>query len=262
MAQARLKFFDLGGKSVALTGGYGHLGRAIALGLHEAGATVFVLGRSEERFARAFEGADERLRFVPCDVASSEQVDSAVERVRAEHGSLDVLINNAFYLSGGDPENTSDEDWAHSLDGVLGSAYRCIRAAIPAMKAQGSGKIINVCSMYGAVAPDMAAYADHPQFRNPPHYGAGKAALAQLTRYYAEHLGPHGIQVNAVSPGPFPSPAVQESRGFIDALEERTMLGRIGRPEDLQGVFVLLSSAASDYITGETIAVDGGWTAR
>ncbi|HAA11926.1 MAG TPA: gluconate 5-dehydrogenase, partial [Cytophagales bacterium] len=171
-------------------GGYGYLGTAITLGLQQAGATVFVLGRTEAKFLEAFPEASNTLRFLPCDVASTEQVEEAMRQVQAHHGSVDVLINNAFYLKGNDPEGITDEEWAYSMDGVIGSVYRCIRAATPYMKAQGSGKIINVSSMYGMVAPDLAVYDEFPQFRNPPHYGAGKAALVQLTKYYAGYLGP------------------------------------------------------------------------
>ena len=116
--------------------------------------------------------------------------------------------------------------------------------------------------MYGIVAPQFDVYNDYPQFINPPHYGAAKAGVVQLTKYYASYLGNKNIQVNAVTPGPFPSETVQQSEGFIKKLEEKTALNRIGKPEDLAGAFVFLSSDASDFITGQNIIIDGGWTTK
>jgi gluconate 5-dehydrogenase len=95
---------------------------------------------------------------------------------------------------------------------------------------------------------------------NPPHYGAAKAAVIQLTKYFAHYLGTSNIQVNTISPGAFPSGKVQEDSSFIRSLEKKTALKRIGRPPDLVGAFVFLSSGASDYVTGHNLVVDGGWT--
>ena len=114
--------------------------------------------------------------------------------------------------------------------------------------------------MYGMVSPDFSIYEEFPNFLNPPHYGAAKAAVIQLTKYFAHYLGTEDIQVNAVSPGAFPSEKVQENNLFIKSLEKKTALKRIGQPSDLVGAFVFLSSNASDYITGHNLVVDGGWT--
>ena len=105
-------------------------------------------------------------------------------------------------------------------------------------------------------------YDDFPEYLNPPHYGAGKAAVLQLTRYYASYLGKYGVCVNCVTPGPFPSNSVQESPKFIEKLAGATCLNRIGKPEDLAGAFVFLASNASNYVSGQNIIVDGGWTER
>lgn len=259
-----LPLFSLTGQVILLTGGYGHLGRAIALGLARQGAKVVVLGRSEAAFKAAFaEHMPELvLHFISCDVSSTASVTSAFESSRAIHGLPAVLINNAFYSRGNQPENLSDEDFAFGLDGSLGSAYRCIRAFIPFLRERGGGKIINVASMYGVVAPDFEAYTVTPQFLNPPHYGVAKAGVVQLTRYFASYLGKENVQVNCVSPGAFPSQPVQAHTQFIAELTQRIPLGRIGQPEDLQGAFVFLSSQASDFITGHNLVIDGGWTIR
>lgn len=251
--------FCLSNRVVALTGGYGWLGAAVSRGLAAHGAHVFILGREEEKF-RAVLGDEARIEFQECDVERSHSIEIAFENVVSCAGGLDVVINNAFYCRGADPEAISDDDWAYSLDGTLGTVHRCIRASIPLLRRRGGGKIINVGSMYGVVAPAFSIYDAFPQQRNPPHYGAAKAAVIQLTRYYAALLGPDKINVNCISPGPFPAQRAHENRAFVDALAARVPLGRIGRPEELQGPFVFLSSHASDYVTGHNLIVDGGWT--
>lgn len=254
--------FDLSGRTVLLTGGYGHLGQGIAAGLVAHGAQVVVLGRSAEKFIQVFGAAPAGLHFVACDVADTESVRAAFAASRAQFGLPSVLINNAYYSRGQQPDALSDADFALGLDGSAGTAYRCLREVLPYLREAGGGKIINVASMYGVVAPDFAAYTDAPQFLNPPHYGAGKAAMIQLTKYFASLLGPENIQVNCVSPGPFPSDKVRENAGFEAELTQRVPLGRVGEPQDLAGAFVFLASVASDFVTGHNLVVDGGWTIR
>ena len=256
--------FDLSGRLVLVTGGYGHLGRGIVAGLLAYGATVVVLGRDEERFNQIFasDAPLANLYFQPCDVASTPSVIEGFRACREQHGPPHVLINNAVYSEGQQPDTLTDAQFARGLDGSTGSAYRCLREILPYLRENQGGKIINVASMYGMVAPDFAAYEQHPQFLNPPHYGAAKAAVIQLTKYFASYLGPENIKVNCVSPGAFPSASVQQSSGFITELEIRSPLGRIGRPQDLAGAFVFLSAAASDFVTGHNLVVDGGWTIR
>lgn len=255
--------FDLNGKVVVITGGYGHLGKAICESLLFHGAYVVVLGKSKNKFDNAFcDIENDRLKFESCDISSSNQIKSAINNVFSSWGRIDVLINNAMYSRGNNPENISDEDWQFSLDGVLGSAYKLIREVIPIMKIQMSGSIINVSSMYGMVAPQFEIYENFPQFLNPPHYGAAKAAIIQMTKYFASYLGKDGILVNSVTPGPFPSEQISENSRFINDLESKTCLGRVGKPEDVAGVFVFLSSAAAGFITGQNFVVDGGWTIK
>lgn len=256
--------FSLEGQVILITGGYGHLGRAIVMGLVDQGAKLVVLGRDEAAFHTAFVEliASSQVHFISCDVASTDSVEAAFAASHTAFGLPSVLINNAFYSRGNQPENLTDEEFAFGLDGSLGSTYRCIRAVIPQLRERGSGKIINVASMYGVVAPDFEAYAATPQFTNPPHYGAAKAGVIQLTRYFASYLGKENIQVNCVTPGAFPSQPVQAHTEFISELTQRIPLGRIGQPEDLQGAFVFLSSQASNFVTGHNLVVDGGWTIR
>lgn len=261
MSRSLTEMFSLTGKVALVTGGYGHLGTAISLGLAEAGATVYVLGRSEVKFREAFSGYTSlNMSFIYCDISDTATVVAAFEQVQQERGRIDVLVNNAFYSRGQQPEQLTDEDWAYGIDGNLNSVYRCIREVIPYLKQHG-GRIINVSSMYGMVSPDFSIYDESPAFLNPPHYGAAKAGVLQLTRYFACYLGKHNITVNAVTPGPFPSEQVQQNGAFVEQLKKKNPLGRIGLPDDLKGAFVYLASDASAFMTGQNMVLDGGWTA-
>lgn len=251
--------FSLNQKIIAVTGGYGHLGKSISNGLADLGATVLVLGRDKDGFVSAF-GESAHVQFQHCDVSSTNSIQEAYSSISGEYGTIDVLINNAFYGKG-DPLGT-DEDWAYTVDGTLNATHRCIRELLPFLTGGETKhkRIINVASMYGVVAPDFSIYDGFEKFTNPSQYGASKAGVIQLTKYYASLLGRKGVLVNAVSPGPFPNEEVQKSSGFIDHLAKKTCLGRIGDPEELVGVFAFLSSEASSYITGQNFQVDGGWT--
>ena len=253
--------FSLRNKVILITGGYGYLGKAITDGLLQSEATVVVLGRSPEKFQAAFPAPTASLYFQATDVANPESIKESLASIIAKFKKIDVFINNAFYNKGNKPLNISDEDFAFSLDGNLGSVYRCIREVVPYMLANKGGRIINVSSMYGLVSPDFGVYAGREQFQNPPHYGAAKAGILQLTRYFACYLGKNNILVNAVTPGPFPNETVQQNEQFISNLNAKSPLGRIGKPEELQGIFVFLCSDQATYITGQNFVVDGGWTA-
>jgi NAD(P)-dependent dehydrogenase (short-subunit alcohol dehydrogenase family) len=252
---------NLKGKVILITGGYGHLGSAITLSLLEHGACVYVLARSKVKFEKAFSDLKEKsLFFEYCDIGDTNSIKNAFKAIYEKEGRINSLINNAFYLKGQSPEKMSDEDFAYGIEGTLNSVFICIREITPFLKKTTTGKIVNVSSMYGVVAPDFRVYDESPQFLNPPHYGAAKAGVIQLTKYYSSFLGRDNITVNAITPGPFPSSAVQEDSDFINHLKNKTALGRVGEPEDLAGAFVFLLSDAANYITGQNIIVDGGWT--
>jgi NAD(P)-dependent dehydrogenase (short-subunit alcohol dehydrogenase family) len=255
-----VKTFDLSEKIVLITGGYGHLGKAITESLLFHGARMYVLARDKSAFVSAFASGNPKLFFEFCDVTETDSIKKAYKNIYNAEGRIDVIINNAMFTKGQSPESMTDDEWQTGIDGTLNSVFRCIREIIP-YYAEG-GKIINVASMYGVVAPQFEVYDDFPQFLNPPHYGAAKAGVIQLTKYYASYLGKRGITVNAVVPGPFPSLEVQRQTGFVEALQSKTCLNRIGQPEDLAGAFVFLASEASNFITGQSITVDGGWTIK
>jgi gluconate 5-dehydrogenase len=257
--------FDLSDKIILITGGYGYLGKAITESLVYHGATVYVLGRSQEKFNNTFDSNTEkegRLFFENCDISKTDSIKMALKKVYDSSGRIDVLINNAFYLEGQNPYQMTDKEWNTGIDGTLSSVFRCIREVIPYFEKNKSSRVINVSSMYGVVAPDFSVYDNFEKFLNPPHYGAAKAGVIQLTKYYASLLGEKNITVNCVTPGPYPSEEVQKSDSFIKKLADKTALKRIGEPKDLAGAFIFLSSDTSNYVTGQNIIVDGGWTIK
>ena len=255
-----MNIFSLKDKIALVTGGYGHLGKAITVALRDAGATVIVLARNEDKFNEAFSQIGRNIFFQEFDISCTKSITSGYEAVVKKYGKIDIVVNNAVYVQGKATGSINDTDWQSSVDGCLNSVYRCLREVIPHLKKNEISKIINVSSMYGTVAPDFNIYSGFEQYTNHPAYGAAKAGVNQLTKYFASSLAQHNILVNTVSPGAFPSESVQKSRGFIDNLSKKSLLGRIGKPDDLKGVFVFLSSEASNFITGQNITVDGGWT--
>lgn len=253
--------FDLEGRVAIITGGYSHLGSSMVRAIAGMNAKVIVAGLDECKFESTFSDLC-GINFIKCDISSTQEINKLVQQVITQYGQIDILINNAQSTRASSIESISDDDWNYTVEGVLGSVHKCIRAISPIMKQQNSGKIINISSMYGMVSPDFNVYETIEEFINPPHYGAAKAGVIQLTKYYAAYLGKFNIQVNCISPGPFPNQAVQNSSHlFIERLRKKTMLNRIGKPEDICGAIVLLSSSASNYITGHNLVVDGGWTA-
>jgi NAD(P)-dependent dehydrogenase (short-subunit alcohol dehydrogenase family) len=260
--------FRLDGKVALVTGAAGHLGRAIATGLAEAGAHVRLIGRTEATIAALaaeLSGRGLAADAEVCDVTQAEQIAAQIGRVGARWGCLDILVNNAHAGRAGVMADSRKADYLGAMEIAVAAAAELVNAGHALLAAaaakNGDAAVINISSMYGMVSPDPRVYGTS-KMNNPPHYGAAKAALIQYTRYAACHLAPDGIRVNAISPGPFPPAAVCErDPAFCGKLIDKVPMGRLGKPEDLKGAAVFLASPASRFVTGANLPVDGGWTA-
>ncbi|WP_270406263.1 SDR family oxidoreductase [Paenibacillus timonensis] len=256
--------FDLSGQTVLVTGGTSYLGTAMCHALAEYGANVVIASRNldkctslAETLTQTYSGKHSAILL---DVLDGQSVTAGVERAIQQYGRIDALINNANVSSPGFVESFTEEQWEKGIDGTINAVFRCTRAILPYMLEEGKGTILNIASMYGVVSPNPEIYGTSGQ-NNPANYGAGKAAIIQFTRYLACHYGRKGIRANAISPGPFPNEQTQQNKEFIAQLSNKTALGRIGLPDELKGAVLLLVSSAGSYITGQNLAVDGGWTA-
>jgi NAD(P)-dependent dehydrogenase (short-subunit alcohol dehydrogenase family) len=265
MNSARSDLFDLSGRVVLLTGSNGHLGRALARGLVQRGATLILNSRSADKVAQqadTLKEAEDRIETAPFDVTNAAARQACMKQIAARHGRLDVLINNAYGVANED----GLESFRGAYETTVVSAYALVQDALELLRCAArrnphGASVVNIASMYGTVSPDFRIYSQATP-PNPPFYGPAKAGLLQLTRYLACQLGPDRIRVNAASPGPFPAPAVQAADpAFIERLGSRNPLGRIGEPDELIGPIVFLASDASSFVTGANLPVDGGWTA-
>jgi gluconate 5-dehydrogenase len=250
-------------KTAVITGGAGYLGSAISETLAELGANLIVASRDQ---AKCQKECDELMRLTGGSVKAVAleldvlRRDSAAEffaRVHEHFEAVDILVNNAWSGNKNTWESIDDEDWEHDIDMSLNSVFRLTKAAFTDLKAT-RGVILNIGSMYGHIGPDYRIY-DGKEFANPPSYGAAKAGVIQLTKYLASFLSPHGIRVNALSPGAFPHPPTQKHEEFMQRLSSKNPMNRIGQPEELKGAVALLCSDAGSYITGQNLCVDGGW---
>ncbi len=254
------KLFRLDGKTAFVSGSRGHLGRAMARALCEAGAHVILNGRDDAALA----GQEADLRQVGFSVerAAFDAHDVAVVRdFFGRLARLDILVNNATAMQMKSFASLEPQDFATTYAASVTSSFETVRAALPALRQAvaraDDASVINVASMYGQVSPDGRLYDDRAQ-QSPFHYGPAKAGLIQLSRHLAAELGPEKIRVNALVPGPFPASAPPD---FSARLGARTMLGRTGRAEEIAGPLLFLASPAASFVTGAALNVDGGWTA-
>jgi 2-dehydro-3-deoxy-D-gluconate 5-dehydrogenase len=248
--------FDLQGKVAIVTGGNGGIGLGMARGLARAGARVVVAARRAEKSGAAVRelqalGADAVALTV--DVCSEGSVDALIAEAVRRCGRLDILVNNAGTNVRKPAHELELDEWRHVIDTNLTSAFLCSRRAYRHLKGGGGGKIINIGSMLSIFGASFA-----------PAYGASKGGIVQLTKSLAAAWAGDNIQVNAVLPGWIDTDLSRQARAEVAGLHDRaiarTPAGRWGRTEDLAGVAVFLASAASDFITGASIPVDGGYS--
>ncbi len=255
--------FNLDGKVAFMAGGAGYLGLPVCRGMLEHGAEVIIGDYNKKNLTSA---VDELTGDFPgksvfginFNIADEASISSAVFETVERFGSLDIMVNATFFSVGKPVEELRTEEFDRANRVNITGTFLLARAAADVMT--NGGSIILFSSMYGLISPNQADYPTGIN-KNPVEYGAGKAAVNQLTRYLAAEYGKRNIRVNSIAPGPFPGRSVQEkSRTFMENLAAKTMLGRIGRREEIAGTVVYLASEASAYMTGQILSVDGGIT--
>jgi gluconate 5-dehydrogenase len=250
--------FDLSGKVAIVTGGATGIGRQMAEGLAEAGADLVLCARHADRCERAAEelhALGVRALGLRCDVRDPAEVHAVVDRTRSELGRIDILVNNAGTSWGAPAEDHPLEAWQKVIDVNLTGVFLWSQTAGRVMIEQGAGKIVNISSV-------AAFVGGPPELINAVAYNASKGGVVSFTRDLATKWAQHGINVNAIAPGWFPS---DMNKVLLDAQPDAYLrhipLRRFGGPDDLKGAVVFLASAASDYVTGQTLVVDGGQSA-
>ncbi len=251
------EIFDLSGKVALVTGGSRGLGKEMAEGLAEAGASLMLLARRAEWLTptvEEFRARGFKCEGTLCDVSSEAGVQAAVDKTLAAFGQIDILVNNAGITWGQPAEDHSIEKWRQVIDIDLTGAFLFAQRAGREMLKRGSGNIINVASIAG-IKGSM------PNGQHIVGYVAAKGGLIAMTRELAAKWARRGIRVNAIAPGFFPTRMTEKALETAQPqIESGVPMGRVGSEGELKGVVVFLASAASGYVTGQTIVVDGGTT--
>jgi 3-oxoacyl-[acyl-carrier protein] reductase len=246
--------FDFAGQVVVITGGARGIGRGAAEAFGAARARVYVVDIDKaagETAVRVIRSRGGQADFVACDVTQGAGVRAAFDRIVAEAGRLDVLVNCAGgFVQQLSVEDTPEDEWDRIVDLNLKTAFLCAQAAIPTFRRQGSGRIVNIGSIAG-----VTAFAG-----TSPPYAAAKAAVHALTRVLAMELGRYGVTANAIAPGTTASERVVAVRGpeQLAAIGRDTPLGRVAEVADIVGSILFLASPEGGYLTGQTISVNGG----
>jgi 2-deoxy-D-gluconate 3-dehydrogenase len=252
-----VNLFDLSGKVAIVTGGNGGIGLGIAQGLAQAGAQIVILGRntakSEAAASQIQAQTGVETLVVTADVSRPADIERGAAETLKRFGRADILFNNAGINIRKPPEELSLAEWNEVLNANLTSAFLMSKAVYPAMKREGGGKIVNIGSMTSIFGAGFA-----------PAYATSKGGIVQLTKSLALAWAPARIQVNAILPGWFDTELTEKAREEIPGLHERVLAripqGRWAKPADMAGTAIWLASAASDYVTGIVVPVDGGYT--
>lgn len=251
-----MTLFDLSGKVAIVTGGNSGIGLGMARGLADAGAAVVIAARNEAKSQKVvddFEMSGHKALAVRCDVTKGEDIEALVQTAVNRYGRVDILVNNAGINIRKRPEDLSFDEWKQVLETNLDSVYRCSVACQPIMKSVGGGKIMNNGSMLSLFGAPWGA-----------PYATSKGGLVQLTKSLATAWAEDNIQVNSFLPGWIDTPLTEKARAQVEGLNEkvleRTPAKRWGEIDDFRGIAVFLASSASDFITGTSIPVDGGFS--
>jgi 2-deoxy-D-gluconate 3-dehydrogenase len=253
-----MKMFDLSGRVAVVTGGNGGIGLGLAQGLAEAGATIVIAARNAEKNAAACAAIAEaggKAIAVPTDIRNAEQCRAVVDRAVAECGRVDILVNNSGINYRKQAHEFTLEDWHDVIDTNLTAAFVLSQAVYPHYVKQGGGKIINIASIAAVMANPFGVA-----------YSPSKGGIVQMSRALAVAWGKDNVQSNAILPGWIDTPMSVRTRATLPELHNtviaRTPAGRWGVPEDFAGAAVYLASAASNYVNGAVLVIDGGYSVK
>ncbi|RQP08178.1 MAG: SDR family oxidoreductase [Parapedobacter sp.] len=255
------ELFSLEGRSVWVLGGAGYLGSAVVGLLCEMGARVSCIDLMDKA-AQWVSDQDlvGNVRPISLDANDLESVSSFVTEEIVANGCPDGFVNLTFASTSKALEDLTPSEFDEANHGSITSVFHISRLIGQAMAAQKKGSIVLCSSMYGKVVPYPSVY-EKPMNKNPIEYGVGKAAIRHMGKYLAVHWAEQQVRCNVIAPGPFPNPAVQNQYpDFVERIKNYVPMKRIGQPREIAGVVAFLLSDAASYITGQTIAIDGGWT--
>jgi len=254
-----MKLFNLEGKNAIITGGSSGLGIQFAKALANQGANLTIVARRYERLVEVSKEIENEYGVnclpVKCDVMKEEEIKNAVQESYEEYGKIDILVNNAGVAAEAPANELKTDDWKWVMDVNLTGVFLFCQYVFDYMKEQDYGRIINIASMYGEVGNHAIPAAP---------YHASKGGVVNLTRALAGEWAKYDINVNSIGPGFFESEMTSEfinTEDFQAYLNSRCPMGRQGKEGELDGAIVFLASPSSSYVTGQTLCVDGGWTA-
>ena len=251
--------FTVKDKVILITGATGYLGSQMVQDLSEAGAIVIIISRDIQKAKKLCKKFSISIKQAfQIDLTNSKEVSKKFKKINEKFKRIDVLVNNACFAITKKYNEYSENDWHKNFDESLITVDVTTQLITPYLK-KTQGRIINIASMYGIVPPNPEVYASDDKV-NPLGYGVSKAALIQYTKYMAMQLAKYKITVNSISYGPFPNIEVVKDTKFLKKLAKKTMLKRIGNPNDSSSAIFFLSLDESSYITGQNLVIDGGWT--
>ncbi|MBI5789052.1 MAG: SDR family oxidoreductase [Candidatus Schekmanbacteria bacterium] len=242
-------------KVALVTGGCGLIGKEIVKALNDFGAKVYI-GDTDKVKAEELTDAN----YVYLDITSENSIKEAVEQIIQKEHRLDILVNSAYPRTsdwGLKFEKIPFESWKTNMDMHLGGYFLSSRIAAEQMRKQNNGSIINLASIYGINAPDFSVY-EGTEMTMPAAYSAIKGGIITLTKYIATYYAKYNVRANTIAPGGIFD---HQPEAFVKKYSAKTPLGRMGMPEEIAGAVIFLASEASSYITGQSIVIDGGWTA-